>query len=557
MALTQSVRSGRDARPPFRPWPWSPWSVHLLLAGLAIAGPLAMVLTSLFQPAGDGWVQTPAGTIRGYVVNSLILLAGTALVTGVVGVATAWLVAACEFPLRRVLGWLLVVPLALPAYVVAFGYGDLLDHLIPVVVWLRQQWGVEVARAGHDVLRYAAVIAVLSSVLYPYVYLATRTAFVGQSRVALEAARMLGCGAVGAFFRVMLPLAWPAIIGGVILVGMEVVNEYGAVEHFGIPTLTIGIFRFWFSFGDPDSAARIAACALLVVFSLLGLERLSRGRRRFTEAGGNSVPPARYRLRGWRAAVAITVCALPVLVGFALPVGRLTYWSWMVGASAWEVEFLRQIMHTLLLACGTTLVVVALALTLAYTERLHPQRAVRWMSRVAVLGYAIPSAVLALGLLRALGLIDRGAGALWGEGGGGIAGWLLGGSIAVLGFAYVARFLAVAFLPAQAGLKRVCGDLDASARCLGATPLRALLRVNLPLLSPTLWGAAILVFVDVLKELPLTLLLRPFNMETLATRAFNLVDQGRLPEAAPACLLIVATGLVGVFVLNRLLDKKP
>jgi iron(III) transport system permease protein len=182
---------------------------------------------------------------------------------------------------------------------------------------------------------------------------------------------------------------------------------------------------------------------------------------------------------------------------------------------------------------------------------------VRWTSRVAVLGYAIPSAVLALGLLRALGLFDRGLASIFGEAGQGVAGWLLSGSIAVLVFAYVARFLAVAFLPAQAGLKRVCGDLDASARCLGATPLRTLLTVNLPLLRPTLWGAAILVFVDVLKELPLTLLLRPFNMETLATRAFNLVDQGRLPEAAPACLLIVATGLVGVFVLNRLLDKKP
>lgn len=543
------------ARPRFRPWPWSPWSVLLLLAGLAIALPLAMVLFSLTQPPGPGWTQTPAATLREYVVNTLVLLAGTAVVTAVTGVATAWCVAACDFPGRRLLGWLLVIPLALPAYVVAFGYGDLLDHLIPIVVWLRQQWGVEVARRGHDVLRYAAVVAVMSSVLYPYVYLAARTAFVTQSRTAIEAARMLGCGPAGAFFRVTLPLAWPAIMGGVILAGMEVINEYGAVEHFGIPTLTIGIFRFWFSFGDPDSAARIASCALLVVFLLLGIERLSRGRRRFTETGGGSAPLARYRLGGWKAGAAILLCALPVAVGFALPVARLAYWSWLVGAAAWEKEFWQQIAHTLLLACGATFLVVALALVLAYTERLHPQRAIRWVSRVAVLGYAIPSAVLALGLLRSLGVTDLGLGALLGANGHAMAGWLLSGSVAVLVFAYVARFLAVAFLPAQAGLKRVCADLDASARCLGATPLRTLLRIDLPLLAPTLWGAAILVFVDVLKELPLTLLLRPFNMETLATRAFNLVDQGRLPEAAPACLLIIATGLAGVFVLNRLLDK--
>ncbi|MET0262879.1 MAG: iron ABC transporter permease [Rariglobus sp.] len=562
MALSPSTAPAASVQPPapaarrpFRPWPWSPWSVHLLLAGLAIAGPLAMVLASLFQTPSEGWTQTSATTIRGYVTNSLVLLAGTALVTSVVGVATAWFIAACDFPGRRILGWLLVIPLALPAYVVAFGYGDLLDHLIPIVIWMRTHWGIDAARAGHDVLRYAAVIAVLSSVLYPYVYLAARTAFATQSRTALEAARMLGCGPGAAFFRVTLPLAWPAIIGGVILVGMEVMNEYGAVEHFGIPTLTIGIFRFWFSFGDPDSAARIASCALLVTFLLLGAERLSRGRRRFTEAGGSTAPLMRYRLRGWRAVTAITVCVLPVLVGFAMPTGRLLWWSGHVGASAWEGEFVRQIIHTLLLAGGTTLLVVMAALTLAYTERLHSQRAVRWVSRVAVLGYAIPSAVLALGLLRSLGLMDKGLGSVFGASGHAVIGLLLSGSVAALMFAYSARFLAVAFLPAQAGLKRVCGDLDASARCLGASPIRTLLRVNLPLLRPTLWGAAILVFVDILKELPLTLLLRPFNMETLATRAFNLVDQGRVPEAAPACLLIVATGLVGVFVLNRMLEK--
>lgn len=551
-----AVSVSRDALGPVaRLWPWSGWSAHLLIAALIMAMPLGLVALSLLSAPGEGWTQTPAATIRAYAVNSLVLIAGVGLVTTVVGVAAAWFTAACEFPGRRAWCWLLVLPLALPAYVVAFGYGDLLDAMIPAVVWLRQHWGLQAARTGHDVLRYLAVIGVLSSVLYPYVYLAARMAFAAQGRTALEAARLLGCGPAGAFFRVTLPLAWPAVAGGAILVAMEVMNDYGAVAHFGIPTLTIGIFRFWFSFGDPDSAARIAAAALLVVFTLLGLEQLARGRRRFSEAGGTTAPLARYRLGGWRVVAATLVCALPVTLGFALPVGRLLHWSWLVGASAWEAEFFKQIAHTLLLAGGATLLVVGLALTLAYTERLHAQRAVRWAGRLAVLGYAIPSAVLALGILRGLGVADGGLGALFGERGHAVAAWLLSGSVAALVFAYVARFLAVAFLPTQAGLKRVCGDLDAAARCLGASPGRTLLRINLPLLRPTLLAAAILVFVDVLKELPLTLLLRPFNLETLATRAFNLVDQGRLPEAAPACLLIVATGLVGVFVLNRLLEK--
>jgi iron(III) transport system permease protein len=554
--MAVSAANREAMRPVARFWPWSGWSVHLLFAALVMAVPLALVVWSLFSTPGDGWEQTPASTIRGYAVNTFILLAGVGVVTTVAGVATAWFTAACEFAGRRMWCWLLVLPLALPAYVVAFGYGDLLDAMIPVVVWLRETWGPEAARAGHDGLRYVAVIGVLSSVLYPYVYLAARTAFLTQSRTALEAARMLGCGPAGAFFRVTLPLAWPAIAGGAILVAMEVMNDYGAVSHFGIPTLTIGIFRFWFSFGDPDSAARIAAVALLVVFALIGLEQLARGRRRFNEAGGMAAPLARYRLGGWRAVAATLVCAVPVTLGFALPVGRLIYWSVQVGASAWEAEFFKQIAHTLLLAGGATLLVIGLALTLAYTERLHAQRAVRWAGRLAVLGYAIPSAVLALGILRGLGVADGGLAAVLGERGHAVATWLLSGSVAALVFAYVARFLAVAFLPAQAGLKRVCGDLDASSRCLGASPLRTLFGVNLPLLRPTLLAAAMLVFVDVMKELPLTLLLRPFNLETLATRAFNLVDQGRLPEAAPACLLIVATGLAGVFVLNRLLEKE-
>lgn len=558
MALSESTSLStsslsRNAR---RTWPWSPWSLHLLLAGIAVAIPVLMVLGSLLSPSGEGWKQTPGTTVREYVTNTFILLVGTASVTTVVGVATAWCVTACDFPGRKVFAWLLVAPLALPAYVVAYGYGDLLDHLIPIVIWLRQNGGSDLARSAHDVLRYAAVIAVLSSVFYPYVYLAARAAFTSRSRVVVEAARMLGCGPWGVFFRVTLPLAWPAIASGMILVSMEVINDYGAVAHFGIPTLTTGIFRFWFSFGDPDSAARIASCALLVSFLLLAAERAAHGRRRFTEQGGRSSgPTSRYSLRGGKALLATLVCLLPVLIGFGAPVARLCAWTWMVGGAAWEASFLQQIAHTLLLAFGATLLILGLGLTLAYAERLHPQRAVRGMSRLAILGYAIPSAVLALGVLRALGGIESLFTFGSSSDGPGIAGWLLGGSVVVLLFAYIARFLAVAFLPTQAGLKQVCGDLDASARCLGATPTRTLVKINLPLLRPTLWGAATLVFVDVLKELPLTLLLRPFNLETLATRAFNLVDQGRLQEAAPACLLIVVTGLIGVAVLNRMIEK--
>ncbi len=537
---TAPPAGGRRWRPA---WPWSGWTAAPLAIAALVALPLASVLAGFAGPPGPAWAGTPVSVILGYAVNSLVLVVGVVALTTVIGVATGWLVAACDFPGRRFWAWALVVPLAFPGYIAAYGHGDLLDRMIPLIVWVRGHWGVEAARACHDVLRYGAVMTVLASVLYPYVYLAARTAFTTQGRTALEAARTLGCGPAAAFFRVSLPLARPALAAGALLVAMEVLNDYGAVAYFGVPTFTVGIFRFWLSFGDPDSAVRVAAAGLLLVFALLGAERWWRGRRRFAEFGGGSHAVARYRLSPRAQAAAVLVCAAPVAVGFLFPLARLAGWAW-TSTRGWDADFLRQIVHTFLLAAGSTLLIVSLAVLLAYAERVHPQRAVRWVTRFSILGYALPAAILALGLMRGLGRLDTG-----------LTAWLLSGTVGALGFAYAVRFLAVAFLPVQAGLKRICGDLDAAARCLGSPPARTLRRVNLPLLGAPLQAAAVLVFIDVLKELPLTLLLRPFNFETLGTRAFNLVDQGRLQQSAPACLLIVATALACILVLHRLRER--
>ncbi|WP_442891223.1 ABC transporter permease [Congregicoccus parvus] len=534
-------------------WPWSPWSIFVLVTTAAVALPLAAVLAGLFASDGTVWTALPFTTIRTYVINSLLLVAGVVTLATLMGVATGWLVAACEFPGRRWFAWMLVLPLAIPGYIAAYGHGDLLDRAIPLIVWVRGTWGFETSRLVHDALRYAAVITVLGSVLYPYVYLAARTTFAMQGRSAVEAARLLGCGPWSAFARVSLPLARPAIAAGAVLVGMEVLNDYGAVSYFGVPTLTVGIFRFWFSFGDSETALRLAALALVTVFVLIALERWARGRSRFAEPGGTIVPLARFRLGRWNRWIAVGVCTLPVAIGFALPVGRLLHWAWIVGAPAWEAEFVRSIAQTLSIALAATALVLLASLIVGYAERIHPGRALRWCGRFAGLGYAVPAAILALGLMRAMGGMDALIGGA--DGPAGMTGSLLGGTVLVLLFAYVVRFLAVALFPVRAGLERVCGDLDASARCLGARPSRTLVRVDLPLLRGTLGAAAVLVFVDVLKELPLTLLLRPFNFETLGTRAFNLVDQGRLQESAPACLLVIAAGLACVYVIDRVQER--
>lgn len=541
MALTLLARWRRAART----LPWG-WTASALALALVASVPLASVPLRALGPAGEHWGHVATTLLPGYLGNTAFLLAVSGGVALALGVGAAWLVALCEFPGRRVFRWALVLPLGVPAYMAAYTYAGMADVTGPVQRVVRALVpGTRDAFLHWNVMRIEVVAVLFGFVLFPYVYLPTRALLEHRAGPTLEAARLLGHGAASVFWRVALPLARPAIAGGLALVLMEVLNDYGAVKYFGVPTFTTGIFRAWFTLGDLDTAVRLAGILMLVVLTLLLTERWQRGGARYHGVGGKGAA-ARYRLSGLGAAGAVAFCAAPLALGFAVPVLQLLAWAWRTAPGVVDAHFLRLALNSMGLALAAGTVAVAVAIPLAFAARIDRTPLVRSVSRVALLGYSVPGAVIAVGVLTTSLGVDRlvtGGGSLF-----------FTGTVSALVFAYVVRFMAVAYLPVEAGLDKIGDSLTGASRTLGASPLRTLFRVELPLLKGSILAAATLVVIDVLKELPLTLVLRPFNMDTLATRAFQLATDEQVPQSAPAALLVIGCASLVVALLHRTLD---
>jgi iron(III) transport system permease protein len=395
----------------------------------------------------------------------------------------------------------------------------------------------------------------MALVLYPYVYLITRASFLKQSGGILESARILGKTPWQTFWGVALPMARPAVAAGLTLVLMEVLNEYGAVRYFGVPTFTTGIFRAWFALGDPAAAVRLSGCLLLFVFVVILLERAQRGRARFDDLSGRARPAVRHALTGGRQWAALAVCALPVLFGFAAPLAQLLAWAVQVAPDALDRRFLGLAMNSFTLGLVGAILTTAAALLIGYSVRLAPTRFLKLLARASSLGYSIPGAVIAVGVLVPFVWLDRQIAAILRATAGLSVGLILTGTVTALLFAYLVRFLAVGLNPIDSGFERTCRNLDESSRSLGASPMKTLMKVDIPLLKGTLAAAALLVFVDVLKELPLTLILRPFDFNTLATRAFQLAMDEQVARSALPALLIILTGMIPVLLLSRIMGR--
>lgn len=526
--------SGTAGRGVARAALWLGW-----LPALVVLLPLLAVGVRALAPAEAVWAQVVEHRLGGYAIHSAGLAAGVAVMALTFGIASAWVVSVYDFTGRRMLEWALLLPLAMPGYVAALTYVDWMPHLTPMYVWIRQNHGLEAFRAAQSAAPWVFSIMVLGSTLFPYVFLGCRTAFSRRAAGAVEAARVLGAGPTRVFWRVALPLARPAMAAGGGLVALEALSDVGVVTAFGLPTLTPGIFRVWGE-GHPGVAMRLALLLLLVAIVGGLLERGLRGRRRFDDEAVGEID--RRRLGGLACLRAWILCGVPLVLGFILPASRLVRWA----AASWERTewdtFGRAAWHSVsvgFLAVGLVLLATLLVLG---ARRGWTTPSLSVAQRLAGLGYAAPAALVAVGVATVVAPLAR-----W------VPGLALSTSVFGLVLAASVRYLAAALNPVAAGWKRIPLSLHEAARTLGAGPVRALGTVDLPLLGPALVAAATLVFLDVFKELPMTLVLRPFDYETLATLIFRLADESRIPEIAIPSLCLVLGSLPVLIPLNRLL----
>ena len=529
-------------------------SLLAVMFALLLAVPVAVVLLNVFVPSQGTWAHLAATVLPEYILNSLGLMLGVAYGVVTIGVTTAWLTTMCRFPGRRLLEWALLLPMAVPAYVMAYAYTDFLQFAGPVQSLLREWtgWGPR-DYWFPDVRSLWGAVAMLSFVLYPYVYLLARAAFLEQSASMVEVARVSGYGPWRTFLRVALPLARPSIVAGTALALMETLADFGTVSYFGVQTFTTGIYRAWFSLGDHVAAAQLSATLLGFVFTVLLIERLSRGRAGFHNTAHRKRLHYPYRLRGFTAVIALIACTVPLVLGFFLPAGIMLHMAVTSGDAQFGTHYIELTFNTVMLAAITAALAVQLALLVGYAGRATASRLVRAANRIAGLGYAVPGAVIAVGVLIPVTRLDHALAAAIESITGASPGLILTGGITALVYAYLVRFFALSLQTIEAGLTKITPSMECAARSLGLGPAATLARVHAPLLWRSALIAGLLVFVDVMKELPATFVMRPFNFDTLAVQAFNLASDERLTEASTAALTIVAVGLLPLILLSRMM----
>lgn len=516
--------------------------------------PVITIVVLALTPGPGVWAHLFRTILPISVLQTLLLLTGVGLLTLLTGACTAWLVTMYRFPGRALFDALLILPLALPTYIAAYCYGEFLDYTGPLQTAIRALFGFTSYQDYWfpNVRSLGGAVFILSCVLYPYVYLAARASFVQQSHAVIEVARTLGRSGSGVFVAVALPMARPALAAGVSLALMECLNDIGAVEYLGVQTLSASIYAAWLQRSNLSGAAQIALVLFFFVLALVLIERSGRLKRRFDSGGRNRGHAAQTLegLKGWLAAAA---CTLPVMIGFVVPVGVLVQGAYIYGPALSFADYAAAAGTSFLLAAGAAAIVIALALTICAALRLTGGVIVTAAARLSALGYAIPGTVVALGLIIPLASFDNALSDAMTRLFGIHTGLLLSGSAAALLLAYTVRFLAVGLGTVEAGWQRLSPHLDAAARTLGASPLEMLRSVHLPLLRPALGAASLMVFVDVMKELPATLLLRPFDFETLATQIYVFASQEQFERSSIPALTIVAVGLIPLYLLNRTL----
>lgn len=533
-----------------------PWLWTVTVFSLLLAVPVLLIFSSIFIPQKALWQHLIDTVLSDYVYHSLVIAFSVGALTLLVGTSLAWLVARYEFSGRGSLQWLILLPMAMPAYILAYTYTGMLDVAGPLQTQLRaffnwtyhDYWFPDVRSVGGAIL-------MLTLVLYPYVYMLGRTAFSEQSASFYEASRSMGVSGFAYFRKVAFPLARPAILTGTALAMMEAFADYGTVQYFGISTFTTGIFRTWNGLGNAIGAAQLAAVLTSFVLVLLLIEKHSRRRLRYFHQGQKQHSAKRLSLSPIKRFWAVVACLIPVLLGFIIPCVQLIIWAAERASSQVDAQFVVLIWNSFYLAVSAALIAVGLALLFSYAKRVRSHWLLNSQVQLASLGYAIPGTVIAIGAMLMLSAADDLVNALTEALFDTSVGLIFSGTLVALLLAYSVRFLAVAMHNVEAGLQRIKPSMDDAARSMGLSSFSVLKKVHVPLLRASVLSALLLVFVDVLKELPATLILRPFNFNTLAVRTFELASEERLQDAAVPAITIVMVGLLPVILLTRALES--
>lgn len=534
----------------------SGWVILSVIGAFMALLPSLYILMGLFHKPNENWEHIRQYMLKDYALQSLWLVLGTGTFTVIVGVTLAWLVAAYEFPFRRFLAWMFVMPLAIPPYIAAYTYGSMLSYTGSVQVFMRNALGLTPDQKWFDIMSVKGAIFIFTLFLFPYVYLITKSFLEKQSASFIENARLLGKSQLHIFFRVVLPISQGAIVGGVSLVAFEVLNDFGVTKHFGVQSFTTAIFKTWFGMSDVDSAIRLAALLMSFIIGLFIVERLLRKRRKYSPTTGRTSPLQRRRLRGIPAFAATSFGAVIFLFSFLVPVVQLIVWARWTYKDVWNAKFVGLLVNTLTISVVSILLLMLFAVIIANVCRMQRSVFALVLSKLISMGYSIPGAVLSIGVLAVFISLDHRLGGMYESFGWGENRLVLSMSYAMLLFAYVIRFLAVGFNAVEAGFEKTGNRYTEASRSLGMGMTRTFFKVDLPLVKGAVITGCILTFMEIVKELPLTLLLRPFNFDTLATKAYQYASDEQIHQASIPSLFIIGVGIVSVWFYHMLGEKQ-
>ena len=532
--------------------PASVWRLIPFLVAALVLIPIGTILSSFFAPTSDIWQHLVETTLLSLLINTFWLALGVVSGTTLLGVSLAWLTAVCEFPGRKLFSWALLLPLAVPAYVTAFVVLGLFDFTGPVQSAFRSWLGPDAW--FPEVRGRMGVITVMVLAFYPYVYLLARNAFLTQGKRSLEASQSLGLNRTQGFFRVALPMARPWIAGGVMLALMETLADFGTVAVFNYDTFTTAIYKAWFGMFSLPAASQLASLLLVIVFALIVMEQQIRIRMRYAEVK-QSARADRIALTGWRSATATALASGTLFFAFLLPIGQLIIWAANSLVQDLDSRYLGFLWHSLLLSTLAALLTCTVALLLVYATRRHPDAATRNAVRIATLGYALPGTVLAVGMFVPLASLDNWIGEVTLQLFQIETGLMIQGTLAIMLLAYLTRFLAVSHSPIDSAMQRITSSIDEASMSMGINGWMMLRRVHLPILKSGIFTAGALVFVDVMKEMPITLMTRPFGWDTLSVRIFEMTSEGAWEQAALPAVALVISGLIPIILFMRQTEK--